>query len=99
MEEPLIDPSVDQAFKAIKEKIGGPITCPCCGNTEWSVPKSLVASVGLWDSDPDADVSGEDPSGGWAVHRVLWMACAKCAFIQQHFVPVEPSDEEVPEAT
>jgi len=93
--EPLPDdPSVTEALEKLQERIGRPVLCPCCGESNWRHARDLISSVGvLVHADDDPDALREDPARGWANITALVLVCEKCAFIRRHFVNLPPDPE------
>jgi len=95
MEGTSSNPSIDKALQVLSEKVPGGAPCPICRHREWSIPDDLIANVGVWYQDPEADAGGEQPSP-WAPLLTVTLICVNCSFIRQHYI--EPPNEEMAEA-
>ena len=89
MESSASNPSVDEVIQETERLIGGPVSCPCCENTDWATPADLF---NMWGGPAsfDPDAPGEIPGPG--IYQALILVCRNCRFVRQHFVPV-PEDE------
>jgi hypothetical protein len=82
--EPSINPRVDAAVEEIKNRVGHPVPCPCCGGTSWKLPVDLLRVMYVTQGDPDA--IREDLDAAMGGLPMLALVCAECSFVRWHFI-------------
>ena len=80
MEQPPIQPRINEAMERLQRFIGGTAVCPFCGGTEWNPARRVVRM--LYVDEGDSDPGGEE--GDFGGMRTLVLVCAGCSFLRTH---------------
>jgi hypothetical protein len=90
MDEPTIDPRVNEALQDVSRKTKGQVVCPCCGCDDWDTPSDLLRLLAV--RDVDAHVggwSGEEGAPVWYPLKTLCLSCRNCGFLRSHLIAPE----------
>jgi len=91
------DPSVDQALKALADKVPGGAPCPICGTGEWLQPYDLHMPLIFRRNDPEPSAPGEEEPSVLLPMVLLVLVCRNCSFVRQHWI--DTTLESEPDAT